>query len=165
MEKYPNDYSHYYNIGKKMICNLLKTDYIENINKDFIENVMNSNNIKIIFYSHNNKLTIKNNIGIAVYYIIKNNKEIKFYLLLFGINKKYRGFGYGTNFLNMFIDYCKSYNNASNKNIILHSISSSYNFYKSFGFEDIRYDKYKYRKLFQYEKYNKESIILQLNIY
>jgi len=163
-KKYPNNYSYYYDIGKKMISDLLKTEYIDNINEDFIENIMNSNNIKIIFYSHNNKLSIKNNIGIAVYCIIKNSKEIKFYLLLFGINKIYRGVGYGSNFLNTFIDYCKSYNDQSNKSIILHSLLSSYDFYKSLGFEDIIDDKYKYRKLFQYEKYNKEAIILQLYI-
>jgi hypothetical protein len=163
-KKYPNDYLYYFDLGKNIVCKLLQSDYLDNINENYIENVLNSNNIKIIFYSNNNKFSMKNNIGIAVYYIIKNNKETKFYLLLFGINKIYRGFGYGSNFLHTFIDYCKSFNYKSNKSIILHSLISSYNFYKSLGFIDIIDKKYKYRKLFHYEKYNKDTIILQLNI-
>ena len=127
-KKYPNDYLYYFNTGKKMICDMLKLDYLDNINENFIENIMNSKNIKIVFYSHHNNFSIKNNIGIAVYYIITNFTETKFYLLLFGINKKFRGVGYGSNFLKIFIDYCKSFNNNSNKSIILHSLSSSYNF-------------------------------------
>ena len=163
-QKYPNNYNYYLNKGKNMISNILKLDYFDNINNIFIDNVLNSTNIKIIFYSHNNKFSIKNNIGISIYYIVKNNKETKFYLLLFGINKKYRGIGYGSDFLNIFINYCKSINCKLNKSIILHSIISSYNFYKKFGFVDITEKKYKYRKLFQYEKYNKNTQILQLKL-
>ena len=126
-QKYPNNYDYYFNKGKNMISNILKLDYFDNINNMFIDNVLNSTNIKIIFYSHNNNFLIKNNIGISIYYIVKNNKETKFYLLLFGINKKYRGIGYGSEFLNIFINYCKSINCKLNKSIILHSIISSYN--------------------------------------
>lgn len=165
-KKYPDNYLHYFNIGKNMIFDILKIDYVNNINENFIDNILNSNNIKIMFYSNNNKFSIKNNIGILVYYIMQNKMDIKFYLLLFGINKKYRNFGYGTNFLSLFIEYCKSFNNTSNKNksIILHSLDSSYKFYKSFGFIDVNKNKHKYRKLFQYEKYNKNSLILQLTL-
>jgi RimJ/RimL family protein N-acetyltransferase len=165
-KKYPNNYLHYFNVGKNMIFDILKIDYIDNINENFIDNILNSNNIKIMFYSNTNKFSIKDNIGISVYYIIQNNKNIKFYLLLFGINKKYRNLGYGTEFLVLFIKYCKSFDNPLNKNksIILHSLNSSYNFYKSLGFIDVNDDKHKYRKLFQYEKYDKNSLILKLQI-
>jgi ribosomal protein S18 acetylase RimI-like enzyme len=165
-KKYSDNYLHYFDIGKNMIFNILKTDYIDNINENFIDNILNSNNIKIIFYLHNNKFSIKNSIGISVYCIIQNNIDIKFYLLLFGINKKYRNLGYGTDFLNLFINYCKSFNNPLNKNksIILHSLDSSYEFYKSLGFIDVNEEKYKYRKLFQYEKYDKNTLILQLKL-
>jgi ribosomal protein S18 acetylase RimI-like enzyme len=163
-QRYPNDYLHYFNTGKNIISELLKSDYLDNINENFIDNILSSNKIKIMFYSHNNKFSMKNNIGIAVYYIIENTKKTKFYLLLFGISKKYRGLGYGSDFLNMFIDYCKSFNDQSNKSIILHSVTSSYDFYKSLGFTNIVEDKHKYRKLFQYEKYNKDTLILQLYI-
>lgn len=163
-QKYKNNYSYYFNIGKNMICKLLQTDYLDNINEEFIESIFNDNNIKIIFYSYNSNFTIKNNIGIAVYNIIKTNKESKFYLLLFGINKKYRNLGYGSTFLNMFINYCKLFNKIINKTIILHSLKVSYDFYKSCGFIDVIDKKYKYRKLFQYEKYNKDIIILILKL-
>jgi ribosomal protein S18 acetylase RimI-like enzyme len=162
--KYPKDYLQYFNSGKNIICELLKSDYLDNVNENFIDNIFSSDKIKIIFYSNDNKFSMKNNIGIAVYYVIKNTNEIKFYLLLFGINKKYRNLGYGTNFLNQLIEHYKLFNSTYYKRIILHSLQSSYNFYNSFGFTEIVDDKYKYRKLFQYEKYDKNIIILQLNI-
>jgi GNAT superfamily N-acetyltransferase len=165
-KKYPDNYLYYFDIGKKIIFNILKVDYNDNINENFINNILNSNNIKILFYSNNNKFLIKNNIGILVYYIIQNNTDIKFYLLLFGINKKYRNLGYGTIFLSSFIEYCKLFNNPLNKNksIILHSLNSSYKFYKSLGFNDIYNETHKYRKIFQYEKYNKNTLLLQLKL-
>lgn len=162
--KYPKDHIQYFDIGKNIICKLLKSDYLDNINENFIDNIFSNNKIKIIFYSNDNKFSMKNNIGIAVYHIIKNINEIKFYLLLFGINKKYRKLGYGTEFMNQFIDYCKLINFQRCKRIILHSLISSQKFYNSLGFTEIIDDKHKYRKLFQYEEYNKNTIILQLNI-
>jgi GNAT superfamily N-acetyltransferase len=165
-KKYSKNYNYYFDIGKKLISNILKEDYLENVNDNFIDNIINSNNIKIIFYSHNQNFSIKNNIGILIYYITQNNKEIKFYLLIFSINKKYRGCGYGSDFMNYYINYCKKYKNQYNKSkcIILHSLYSSYNFYKSLGFIDITNNKYKYKKIYQYEKYNKNILLLQLKI-
>ena len=164
--KYPENHQYYFNIGKKMIANILKNDYLDNINENFIDNILDSNNIKIIFYSHNNKFLLKNNIGILVHYITQNNEEIHFYILLFSIKNTHRRVGYGTDFINNYISYCKSYKNSNNKEkyIILHSLDSSYEFYKSIGFIDITIQKHKYKKIYQYEKYYKNMLLLQLKL-
>ena len=161
--KYPNEYDKYYNIGLQMLSNIIKTEYANNINDSFIDCVLNSNDIEIIFYSLTTKFSIKNACGILIYTKVKYTNEIKYYLLIFCIRNKYRYIGYGTQFLNMFIEYIKQINKVK-KRIILHSLETSLPFYKTIGFTEILDKTYNYKKLFQYQKYNKNDILLNLEL-
>jgi hypothetical protein len=166
--KYPNEYNKYYNIGLKMLSEIIKTEYADNINNTFIDYVLNSNDIEILFYSLTDTFSIKNAYGILIYTTVKYNNEIKYYLLIFCIRNKYRRIGYGSQFLHLFIEYIKQnnkqHNKQINKRIILHSLETSVQFYKSIGFTEIQDKVYNYKKLFQYQKYNKNDILLNLEL-
>jgi hypothetical protein len=164
-KKYPNNFDEYYNIAKKVISNLAKISFLDNMNELFIDHVFDKNDNKIMCYSNHDKFIIKNLLGIIVYAITQTNECINFYLLLCGIKKGYRKFGYGKELINKFIEFCKDYknNNSKKKKIILHSLDSSYHFYISIGFIDSE-NKYLYKKIFQYEKYNKDMTILEMEL-
>ena len=51
--------------------------------------------------------------------------------------------------------------NNKNKKLIVHSIDSSVEFYKSSGFTPIIDNPCKYKKFFKFEKYNKNICILE----
>ena len=118
-----------------------------------------------MFYLNNSVFAINNIIGITIYTKTINyrTKQENIYLLLFCIDKNYRMFGYGKIFLDEFIEYIKK-SSKKNKNLILHPIDSSINFYESYGFKKIENKPYSYKKLFKYEKYHKNIIILKLNL-
>jgi ribosomal protein S18 acetylase RimI-like enzyme len=110
--------------------------FCENINKEYIKNLVNDKNNKILLYSINNKLSdnYKNEIiGIIIYRIILyNNTKIRIYISLISIHKNMRDMGYGNIIIEEFI-------NKFNKNkiieFVLLSLPSSYEFYKKIGFE------------------------------
>jgi GNAT superfamily N-acetyltransferase len=164
-KKYPNNFDEYYIIGKNVISNIAKQDFLDNIDESFIDHALDKDDSKIMCYSNHDKSIIKNLLGIIVYAITQTNECINFYIILFGIKKSYRKFGYGTALINKFIEFCKNYKNTNNKKkkIILHSIDSSYYFYMSNGFTESE-NKYLYKKLYQYEKYNKNLNILEMEI-
>lgn len=159
-------YDKYYKIGIYKISPIIK-EYADNINEGFIDFILNSNNIEIVFYSNNSTKSINNNLGIIIYTkstnIYNKQKKNNIYLLLLCIKKKYRKFGYGKVFLEEFIDYIKNLNN-NDKTIVLHPLISSVYFYKTFGFSEIIDKPYNYKKLFKFEKYNKDISLLSLNL-
>lgn len=136
-----------------------------NINENFIDGLIQNKNIQIVFYLSDTKFSLKHCKGIIIYERVYNpkNKENKIYLLLLTINKHFRNYGYGKHFMGEFITHVEKLN-LSNKRLILHSISSSVEFYKSLGLEEVPDNPYNYRKLFKYEKYDKEAIILHMKI-
>lgn len=53
---------------------------------------------------------------------------------------------------------------SKNKKIILHPIEKSIEFYKTFGFVQTNCEPNKFRKLFKYEKYDKNTCLFELFI-
>lgn len=157
-------YDEYYKIGITKISLLIK-EYADNINESFIDFLVNSDNIEIVFYSNDSNKSITDNIGIIIYTKSINNKTKKenIYLLLLCIQKEYRKFGYGKILLEEFIKYIKDLN-TNDKKIILHPLISSIYFYKTFGFSEILDKPCNYKKLFKFERYNKEISLLSLDL-
>ena len=151
------NYYHHYYITK--ISKMIK-EYADTINENFINLLLESNNIEIIFYLNNSEFKLNNTIGILIYSKTYYKKEEKIYLLLYSIKRGYRNFGYGKIFLQEFIDFIKQ-QNKKNKKLIVHSIDSSIEFYKSSGFIPIIDNPCKYKKFFEFEKYNKNACILE----
>ena len=150
-------YNTLYDNGKIIIFQKIK-EFANTINELFIERLFlfNNNDIEIIFYSNDSYFSMKNCNGIIIYTKTKD----KIYLLLICINNKYRNIGYGSIFLQEFIDYIR--NKYKNKKIILHSIEQTIGFYKKAGFIEILEKPIKYKKLFKYEKYDKNIKLLEL---
>lgn len=158
------NYENYYYSG----INYIKPKVIEfadTINENFIDSIFCNNDIEFIFYSTDTTFSLKYCKGIIIYTKSYNSitKEENIYLLLICVDRHYRKFGYGKVFLEEFIDYMKETNNK-NKKIILHSLDKSINFYKNIGFTDIEDSPNKYKKLFKYEKYDKNINLLELKI-
>jgi GNAT superfamily N-acetyltransferase len=148
-------YNYFFNIYIKKISSMIK-EYADTINEKFIDKLLESKNIEIVFYQNNSEFNIKKCIGFIIYTKTKSN----IYLLLFCIQKAYRKFGYGKIFSEEFINYIENLK----KNLITHPIDSSIEFYKSIGFTQI-FDKiYNYKKIFQFEKYNKNAKIFELKL-
>ena len=54
--------------------------------------------------------------------------------------------------------------NKNKKKIILHPLESTYGFYQALGFSQTKDKNFKFKKLFDYELYNKNKIIFELSI-
>jgi len=149
-------YENYFRKYIYIISYLIK-EYADTINERFIDLLLKSKNIDIGLYLINSEFKIKDIIGFCIYSNTGIKKE-KIYLLLFCIKKTYRKFGYGKTFLEEFIEYMKIQNKQK---IITHSIDESIKFYKFIGFI-ISNKIYNYKKIFEFEKYNKNAKILEL---
>ncbi len=147
-----------FNYGITTIKSIVK-NFADTINDTFIDQLFQHNDINFIFYTTDNIFSIKKTIGIIIY--TKTNDKI--YLLLICIDKKYRNFGYGKVFLEEFIQYVKN-TYKKNKKIILHTIDKTISFYESIGFIQINCKPYKYKKIFKYEKYNKNINLMEFNL-
>lgn len=164
LNKYDNNtYNYYYKLGLEQIIPILK-EYADTINETFLEKLIYQDDIDIMFYSSNTEFALKNCQGIIIWTkTLNSSKEEKIYLLLLCIQKYYRKYGYGTVFLQEFIEFIKIQNTKS-KRIILHSIETSVNFYKSVGFTEVPDKPSNYKKLFKFEKYNKKALLLNLQL-
>ena len=118
-------------------------NFCETIDSTYITDKINDKNNKILFYLINNTFSnlINETMGIVIYRIISNNKNLlRIYISLISIHKKMRSKGYGTLILKDIVSYFQKYKNK-NKEIVLLSLPSSYQFYKGFGFKEC-YSKY-----------------------
>jgi hypothetical protein len=165
LKKSQKSYDELFNCGLEKIIPLIKL-FADNINENFIDRIFNiSNNIEILIYTNCNEFKVKNIIGIGIY-VKTYNKKIKednIYLLLLCINNKYRQYGYGKIFMVEIIELISNFN-KNKKKIILHPLESTYGFYQSLGFIQTKDKIYKFKKLFDYELYNKNKIIFELSI-
>lgn len=106
--------------------------YFNGINKKYITDLFNNPSVKMLVYT--NELMMENIkkehiIGLIIYYKF----EYKYYVLALGIHCIYRNMGYGTIMLDEFVDYVREFCTDSNE-IIVDSLSSTTEFYKSYGF-------------------------------
>ena len=169
-------FNKYYLAGLKQIIPIIKF-FAETINDEFIdkmfykvtvencsiEQLVSRGEIEIMMYSSDTVFKLKDAKGFIVYTktVHSITKEEKIYLLLICIDKSYRKYGYGKVFMEEFIEFVKKSNDKS-KRIILHSLDTSLQFYLALGFTKIPDKIINYRKLFKYEKYNKETMLLQI---
>ncbi len=138
------DKSDYINNFKLKFLKLMPS-YLETINSEYTEKIILSDQNKILLYSNDNIINKKNIISIIVYRKhIYTPINTHYYIFLFGINKKLRKFGYGSMVIQDFFSKIKLENKSNtNINIVLKSIYTSLNFYKSIGFlESKEYFKY-----------------------
>lgn len=109
--------------------------YFSHISQNYIENILNSNKIKILVSCIDNNFNIKNMTSILIFHKTISLDCIKYYILLLGTHERFRKFGYGKIILDEFIDYIGKSNNTNKKiKILLKSLESSMNFYLSYGF-------------------------------
>lgn len=134
------NYKFKYSINKKKIAKeksfLFINKFCDNIHTDYIKKISNDNNNKILVYSINNSISHFHNeiIATIIYRIILNTPNLlRIYIPLLSIKKKMQGKGYGTLIFKELIQYFKKYKNQ-NIEILLLSLPSSYNFYKSLKF-------------------------------
>ena len=169
-------FNKYYLAGLNQIIPIIKF-FAETINDEFIdkmfykvtvencsiEQLVSRGEIEIMMYSSDTVFKLKDAKGFIVYTktVHSITKEEKIYLLLICIDKSYRKYGYGKVFMEEFIEFVKKSNDKS-KRIILHSLDTSLQFYLALGFTKIPDKIINYRKLFKYEKYNKETMLLQI---
>lgn len=69
--------------------------YLTGIDKDYIKNILESNKVKLIFICLENNFKLSNIISIIIYHKTSTINIIKYYILAFGIHKKFRQYGYG----------------------------------------------------------------------
>lgn len=171
-------YNYYYMSGLECIIPMIK-QFAETVNGNFIDNLFHKlqdpsvsieklvarGEIEIIIYSSDTQFKLSNAKGFIVYTKTTHSvtKEEKIYLLLLCVNKTYRKYGYGKVFMDEFIQFIKNSNNKS-KRVILHSLDTSLQFYKSFGFTEIPDKVTNYKKLFKFEKYDKKTVLLEYSI-
>ncbi len=172
-------YNYYYLAGLSYIIPLIK-QFAETVNENFIdhlfhhkikdpavsiEKLVSRGEIEIIIYSSDTQFKLANAKGFIIYTKTTHSvtKEEKIYLLLLCVNKTYRKYGYGKVFMDEFIQFIKN-SNSKSKRVILHSLDTSLQFYKSFGFTEVPDKVTNYKKLFKFEKYDKETVLLEYSI-
>lgn len=150
---------------KKCLTSISKIFYLyfTGISADYINNIIMNNKVRILILCVNDKFSFQNIISIIIYHKTSSMDKIKYYLLAYGIHKKFRKYGYGKYSLDEFIDWIKiSTNNNKRRTILLKSLESSMSFYLSYGF--ILTDLASNKLFYKYEpndelKFNKEKIL------
>jgi hypothetical protein len=141
--------------------------YLSNINHEYIDNIINLNKYQIIISNIGNKFDIKNISSILIYHKTSSSNLIKYYILLLGTHCRFRNFGYGKILLDEFIEKIIDSNKSNKKiKIILKSLETSMDFYKSYGF--VKSELKSNKLLFKYENNNELKLnqdrILELNL-
>lgn len=146
-----NKQIHFMNHSSK-IKNYIKLNFLENINDEFIDVILDDTNNKIVFHNIDNTINNYNNTSFLVYHKVYKEHTIKYYILLLGTNKKIRNCGYGKLLLDDFIDHIR---NKTKKNITIYinSINDSKQFYINYGFKKLDLIK-KNTLFFNYEPYS-----------
>lgn len=141
--------------------------YFTGISKEYIDNIISNNKTKIIFFCLNDNFNLKDIISIIIYHKTISQEKIKYYILAYGINKRFRKYGYGKYSLDEFIQWIKSKNNNSKqKEILLKSVESSLSFYLEYGFTQTNLisNKLFFRYESKNELKNNQEKILKFNI-
>lgn len=143
-----------------LIKNQFTKKFIDNISDDFIDIVTKDIKNNIICFNVDNYINEHNITSIIIYRKIYMSNEIKYIILLMGTHPDIRECGYGKIFLDEFISLIKKKNKLNKKIIIiLHSLNSSYTFYKNYGFKKI--NKSSFLKNYEGWNSNDDKIILE----
>lgn len=158
----PTDFEEF---KKKCLISISKIFYLyfTGISEDYIDNILTNDKVRISLICVNEKFSFQNIISIIIYHKTSSGNKIKYYVLAYGIHKKFRKYGYGKYSLDEFINWIKiSTNGDKQKILLLKSIETSMSFYLSYGFilSDLASNKlfYKYEPRDEL-KSNKEKIL------
>lgn len=147
------------------VLNLLYNFKLNKISLNYIANLLNDTNNKIMFYCFDENFDINNCPTLIIYnYIFDEDIHAhNYYILLMCTKFKFRGLGYASLLMNDFIQYIKNINSTCQKNIIVSSVEEAVTFYESHGFKWTRENITNYPMLLEYEKYEdgKEYFILK----
>ena len=154
----------FYNNLLKYNLNFI-TNYCDNITDNYIETIQHDKYNNTIFHCIDNKKNEYNITSFLTYRRMIKDNEIKIIILIIGVDKNIRYFGYGKIILDEFIKLLKKKNkNKKDINIYIHSLESSKDFFINYGFEKI--DKCNF--LQNYEGWsneeNEEKLLFKLKI-
>lgn len=109
----------------------------KDINEEYIKDMFHDKNNRIIAHSINPLSHTENEITTLIVYrkTIQSYLKQRFVIILFLVHPLIRNYGYGTIAMNEFIQYSHDYDKITE--IVLHSVESSFIFYKKFGFKPI----------------------------
>lgn len=139
---------------------IIYSDYCDNINEKYIDNLINDKKNKILINGIDDNL---NNItSFIIFRKIILKKEVNYIILLMGVHKEYRRYGYGKILLDEFIEYIKNSKTNKPKNIILHSLESSEEFFLNYGFLKIKNSRF--IKNYEGWKSNNDHLVYRLKI-
>jgi predicted GNAT family N-acyltransferase len=133
--------------------NINYNNYCENINEKYIEIIKNDKKNKMLIDSFDTNINDENITSFIIFRKIILNNEIKFIILLMGVNKEIRNYGYGKYILDEFINKIILSKSKKDINLYIHEVESSMNFFINYGFEKIEYCQF----LKNYEGWNKEN--------
>lgn len=147
-----------YDLKKKIL-----KKFANNITDIFIDSISEDNKNYIICFNIDNQINEYNITSLIVYRKIYSKNGLVYIILLMASHPDIRNVGYAKIILDEFIKMIKE-KNKLNKNIsiVLHSLESSYNFYKKYGFIKINNSRF-IKKYEGYDNSNK-NIILKYNI-
>lgn len=114
--------------NKNKYNNIIK-EYCNNINDGYLNNIMCDGKSKLLLYCINSYFNENDIIGFIIYTQSLSKSINNYYILLCGINKEYRDYGYGNCLLNEFEKFIKLSKSKYRKKIILHSLDNTINFY------------------------------------
>ncbi|MBT6753617.1 GNAT family N-acetyltransferase [bacterium] len=104
-------------------------NYCNNINDGYLDNIISDSKSKLLVYCINGYFSENNIIGFIIYVKSLSKSINNYYILLCGINKEYREYGYGNCLLTEFEKFVKLSKSKYRKKIILHSLDDTLNFY------------------------------------
>lgn len=163
--KSPINFDEFKKIGLDKI-HVIFNFYFTGISKDYIDGLITRDKVKIAFICLGEKFLLEDIVSIIIFHKTISLNKIKYYLLAFGIHKKFRKFGYGKYSLDEFIKWIKLSNIKSKQCLLLlKSLESSLVFYLSYGF--IQTDLKTNKLFYKYEpndelKLNQEKILCYL---
>ncbi len=115
---------------------LISQLYFSGISENYIKTLLEKNNkIKILFITIGQKFNFNDVVAIIILHKTLSKNKNKYYILCFGIHRRFRKFGYGKFSLDKLIEWIKLIDKSKKeKFILLKSIESSLSFYKTYGF-------------------------------
>jgi predicted GNAT family N-acyltransferase len=126
------------------------------INVDYIENLLDCESNKIVYYCFEDEFNIRNCPSCMIYskQYDKNTNEIIYYILLISTQKRFRNMGYGTLLLDGFMKKVDKETENINKNVkvVLSALDDVVSYYQKYGFIVVDYNFDNYPYLQQFEK-------------
>ena len=103
-------------------------EYCNNISNEYLDNIISDCKSKLLVYCINGYFNENEIIGFIIYAKSLSKSINNYYILLCGVNKEYRDYGYGNCLLTEFEKCIKLSKSKYRKKVILHSLDNTLNF-------------------------------------